>query len=118
MSGARQVANDIVAGVCELFSRLLAEYEQQLLEQHGLPRPPERPAAARRLVAQAEDELRDAWGGEKHYVPRASWVDRSGRDAAIRADRAEPRSLSYGELSVKYGLSKSQVKRICEDGPA
>jgi Mor family transcriptional regulator len=112
MSGARDLANDIVAAVCELFARMLAEYERDLLEQHGLP-PLVDSARAARLVAEAEDELRDGWGGEKHYVPRASWVDRSGRDAAIRSDRAR---MSLGAIAVKYGLSKSHVKRICEEG--
>lgn len=115
MNGAREVADDIVAWVCELFSRLLSEYEQQLLEQHGLPPPEAGTDAAGRLLAEAEDQLRDTWGGQNTYVQRAPWFDKAGRDAAIKADRAAPRAMSLGQLALKYGMSKSQVKRICED---
>jgi Mor family transcriptional regulator len=111
MTGARDIADDVVMWVRDRFRRALKEYEQQMLALHGGMPPPVLDEHVAQLIMQVEDDMRQDWGGQQVYVHRAGWKDRNGRDASIRADRAD--GLSLGAIAIKYCISKRQAWRIC-----
>lgn len=67
-------------------------------------------AAAQRI----ETELRTQYGGERIYIHREGWFDRSERDQRIRAERAA--GASVRSIAKRYTLSASTVHAICGDG--
>lgn len=111
MTGARDIADDVVAWVRDRFRAMLRQYERELLSLHGGAYPPLLDEQLARLLAEAEEDMREAWGGQQVYVHRAGWNDREARDAAIRADRAN--GVSLGAIALKYCISKRQAWRIC-----
>lgn len=69
---------------------------------------------AEQLTLQLEDKIRGELGGEMLYIARERWIDKSSRDAEIRAHKAAGRSLGW--LSLRYLLSRTQIRRILADG--
>lgn len=63
------------------------------------------------VAMRLEEQIRQQFGGERVYVHRAGWFDQIERDARIREERSQGRSLGW--LSIRYALSRSQVRRIC-----
>lgn len=66
------------------------------------------------LARQIEDQVRGEFGGGRIYIARERWTDKSSRDREIRAHSEAGRSLGW--LSVRYLLSRSQVRRILAEG--
>lgn len=108
MSGARDPAEDMVAWLIELFDELTVQYRR-----YGVPAGAVDAEQLVRLRAQLDEEIRTHWGGQLVYIQRVAWNDRAQRDTSIRADRANRSSLR--ELALKYGISRTQVRRICDE---
>lgn len=66
------------------------------------------------MAAQVEEQIRSELGGGSVYIARERWVDRSSRDAEIRQHKAAGRSLGW--LSLRYLLSRTQIRRILAEG--
>lgn len=106
MSGARDPADDMVAWLVELFDELALQYRRS-----GAPSGAVDAEQLARLRAQLDEQIRSQWGGQDVYIHRAAWNDRIERDNAIRADRAN--KVSLRDIALKYGVSRTQVWRIC-----
>jgi Mor family transcriptional regulator len=85
-------SEDFVAQLVELIARCVGGFEEQ-------------------LASQIEEQIRDAYGGERVYIHRAGWFNKAQRDQAIREERARGRSLGW--LAARFSLPRSTVRRIC-----
>lgn len=106
MSGARDPADDMVGWLVELFDELAMQYRRS-----GAPAGAVSAEQLGRLRAELDDRIRSNWGGQLVYIHRVAWNDREQRDALIRADRVN--GFSQREISLKYNVSRVQVRRIC-----
>lgn len=88
----RDRSEDFVAQLLVLLSQHIGGFEEQ-------------------LATVIEEQIRDQFGGERVYVHRAGWFDQPQRDAQIRMEREQGRSLGW--LASRYAISRSQVRRIC-----
>ena len=65
-------------------------------------------------IERIEAEIRSQYGGERVYIHREGWFNRTERDQRIRNERSG--GASVRALSRKYVLSVSTVHAILGDG--
>ena len=65
-------------------------------------------------MLRVEQAVRTDYGGERVYIHREGWFDRSQRDAKIRAERQAGRSIRW--LAGHYSLGVATVHEILSSG--
>ncbi|MDR3446671.1 hypothetical protein [Dyella sp.] len=88
---------------------LVADILQRVADRHPIPAG---------VLSEIEQEARDDWGGERHYVAKVGECGRAklaARDQQIRD--AYSRGVTEEYLSLRHNLGLRRIRQILASGP-